>query len=136
MVVSVGDQTMIIPIAQVVENLRPNDSALRSVGPGRRLLNVRGQQLPIIRLGERFKVGDCPSDPTGGVFIVVETDAGLVALQADRIEDQRQVVVKSLDTNYRGIPGIAGATIMGDGTVALILDIPTLGGGAGQRLAA
>lgn len=121
MIVKVGDQTYVIPVGSVVESLRGSAEHLTYIGDGAALLDVRGQQLPVLPVGNWAGMrGDV--DPADTVMIVVESDSGQAVLMVDTIEDQRQVVVKSLEANYQSIPGVAGATILGDGRVALILD--------------
>ncbi|MFS0773515.1 chemotaxis protein CheA [Sphingomonas sp. 1P08PE] len=126
MVVSVGGQTYVIPLAHVVESLRPLPGDVRGFGPDAGVLDVRGAYLPILPVGRLLGVGDACAEPTEAVLVVVETDAGQSILMVDGIQDQRQVVVKSLEANYAPVPGLAGATVLGDGRVALIIDVETL----------
>jgi two-component system chemotaxis sensor kinase CheA len=142
MIVQVGDQTLVVPLAHVVESLRPAADDLRSMGNGRTMLDVRGTFLPIIPIAGHVGAQNAATRPEAGVLIVVETEsAGSAVLMVDSILDQRQFVIKSLETNYRPVACVAGATILGDGKVALILDVDTLVGsavhyGGGARLAA
>jgi two-component system chemotaxis sensor kinase CheA len=142
MIVQVGDQTLVVPLAHVVESLRPAADDLRSMGNGRTMLDVRGTFLPIIPIAGHVGAQNAVTRPEAGVLIVVETEnAGSAVLMVDSILDQRQFVIKSLETNYRPVACVAGATILGDGKVALILDVDTLVGsavhyGGGARLAA
>lgn len=127
MIVTVGDQTLVVPLANVVESLRPEPKDLQRLGAGRQMLNVRGQFIPVIRLEAATGARGAIQDPSQGVLIVVDTEAaGQAALQVDTILDQRQFVIKSLDTHFRQVRGVVGATIMGDGRVALILDVDGL----------
>lgn len=126
MVVSVGGQTYVIPLAHVVESLRPQAGEVHAFGPDAGVLDVRGAYLPILPVGRLLGVADACVEPTESVLVVVETDAGQSILMVDGIQDQRQVVVKSLEANYAPVPGLAGATVLGDGRVALILDVETL----------
>ena len=126
MVVSVGQQTYVIPLTHVVESLRPAMGEVRGLGPNAGVLDVRGTYLPILSVGRLLSVPEAVAEPTDAVLIVVETDVGQAILMVDGIQDQRQVVVKSLESNYAPVPGLAGATILGDGRVALILDVETL----------
>lgn len=127
MIVSVGNQTYVIPLTHIVESLRPQDSEVKAVGGGRQVLNVRGAFLPITPVGQQLGVSGAEVDPTKAVLIVVETEeAGQSVVMVDSILDQRQVVIKSLESNYRPVEGISGATILGDGRVALILDVEGL----------
>ena len=127
MVVNVGDQTLVVPLANVVESLRPAPGEVKGLGVGRAMLNVRGKFLPILPLHDLVGAKGKPASPENGVLIVVETEAsGQAALLVDGISDQRQFVIKSLETHYKSMEGVAGATILGDGRVVIILDIGTL----------
>lgn len=127
MIVNVADQTMVVPLAHVVESLRPGHGEVKGLGSRRQVLNVRGQFIPVIPLGVSVGAVAARSKPEEGVLIVVDTEsAGQAALLVDGIQDQRQFVIKSLATNFRPVDGIAGATILGDGRVALIVDVDGL----------
>jgi two-component system chemotaxis sensor kinase CheA len=126
MIVSVGEQTYVIPLTHIVESLRPDPKDLRSMGPGASVLDVRGSYLPIQQVGRMLRVPGARTEPTEAVLVVVESDAGRAILMVDDIQDQRQVVVKSLETNFSVVDGLAGATILGDGRVALILDVDSI----------
>ncbi|MBA4773332.1 MAG: chemotaxis protein CheA [Sphingomonas sp.] len=131
MIVTVGDQTLVVPLAHVVESLRPDPRDVQHLGVGRAMLNVRGQFLPILPLESAVGARGAVSDPAEAVLIVVDTEAaGQAALLVDTICDQRQFVIKSLDTHYRSVKGVAGATILGNGRVALIVDVDELVAGA------
>ncbi len=133
MIVTVGDQTLVVPLAHVVESLRPEAKDVQHLGVGRAMLNVRGQFIPILPLEGPVGARGAIADPTQAVLIVVETEvAGQAALLVDTICDQRQFVIKSLDTHYRSVEGVAGATILGNGRVALIVDVDGLVAGAVQ----
>ena len=124
--VRVGNETYIVPLASIVESIRPTRESLRRVlGEGEAFL-IRGQVLPMVRLSLIFGVEATIEDPTQGLVVVVEYEGRRVALLVDELGDQQQVVVKSLETNFQKLAGIAGATILGDGHVALILDVPEL----------
>lgn len=139
MIVEVGNQTLVLPLANVVESLRPAPGEVERLGISRAMLNVRGSLMPVIPVCSAIGAGQ-PAAYDEGVLIVVDSEgSGRAALQVDAISDQRQFVIKSLDTHYRAVPGVAGATILGDGRVALILDVDSLVAGAlgqGGRLAA
>ncbi|MCW1383025.1 chemotaxis protein CheA [Novosphingobium sp. KCTC 2891] len=138
MVVNVGDQTLVVPLANVVESLRPEPEEVQGLGASRAMINVRGRFIPVVPLHEAVGALNPVEKPEEGVLIVVETEgAGRAALLVDAICDQRQVVIKSLDTHYRSVEGVAGATILGDGRVALIVDVDSLVSRtlAGQSLA-
>ncbi|MBK6800645.1 MAG: chemotaxis protein CheA [Novosphingobium sp.] len=127
MIVNVGDQTMVVPLAHVIESLRPAPGDVKGLGARRQMLNVRGRFIPVVPLGRELGAAGCREYPEQGVLIVVDTEAhGQAALLVDSISDQRQFVIKSLDTHYRQVEGVAGATILGDGRVALILDVDGL----------
>ena len=126
MIVTVGDQTFVIPLTHIVESLRPGIDEVHVVGGQSPLLDVRGTYVPVHRVGEQLGVTGAITKPENAVLIVVESDQGQAVLMVDSIQDQRQVVVKSLEANYRAIHGLAGATILGDGRVALILDVDAL----------
>lgn len=127
MIVTVGDQTLVVPLAHVVESLRPEASDVQHLGVGRAMLNVRGRFIPILPLEGLVGARGAIADPTEAVLIVVDTEAaGQAALLVDTICDQRQFVIKSLDTHYQAVEGVAGATILGNGRVALIIDVDGL----------
>ncbi|MCF8709865.1 chemotaxis protein CheA [Rhizorhapis sp. SPR117] len=127
MIVGVGEETLVVPLTHIVESLRPQPHEVRRLGGGKCMLNVRGQFLPVQHVGSRLGIGGGVADPTEAVLIVVESEtAGHSVLMVDAIKDQRQVVIKSLETNFQQIDGVAGATILGDGRVALILDVESV----------
>lgn len=135
MIVNVGDQSLVVPLANVVESLRPASGEVRGLGVGNQMLNVRGKFLPILPLHDLVGARGEPASPENGVLIVVETEAaGQAALLVDGISDQRQFVIKSLETHYRSMEGVAGATILGDGCVSLILDVDGLVAAASARM--
>jgi two-component system chemotaxis sensor kinase CheA len=124
MVVSVAGQTLVAPLTSVVETLQPKPSNVRRLGPDSPLIIVRDTYVPLIDVGMKLGYRDQPLNPTSGVALLVETEGGgRAALLVDAIQGQRQVVIKSLEANYRSVVGIAAATILGDGRVALILDV-------------
>ncbi|WP_371431864.1 chemotaxis protein CheA [Novosphingobium sp.] len=130
MVVGVGDETMVVPLAHIVECLRPEPGDLQAMG-GRHMINLRGRYIPVLPVGETIGIGGSAPDGERGVMVVVDTEAaGKAALLVDHIHDQRQFVIKSLDTHFHQVEGVAGATILGDGQVALILDVDGLAAGA------
>ncbi|MEE4155291.1 MAG: chemotaxis protein CheA [Erythrobacter sp.] len=127
MIVQVGDQSLVIPLAHVVESLRPEAADLKGMGRARRMLNVRGRFVPIVSLGLMTGARGMECDPSKGVLVLVETEShGHAALLVDAITDQRQFVIKSLDAHYRAVDSVAGATILGNGQVALIVDVDYL----------
>ncbi|MBY0282363.1 MAG: chemotaxis protein CheA [Sphingomonas sp.] len=136
MIVTVGDQILVVPLAHVVESLRPEARDVQYLGVDRAMLSVRGQFIPILPLEGPVGARGAITDPTQAVLIVVDTEAaGQAALLVDTICDQRQFVIKSLDTHYRPVEGVAGATILGTGRVALIIDVDGLVAGAVSEVA-
>jgi two-component system chemotaxis sensor kinase CheA len=126
MSVAVAEETYILPLASVVESIQLNGEEIRSVAGANRVIEVRDQYLPVLPLEEIFDVPRIDKSSGGGILIVIESEGTRVALMVDELVGQQQVVVKNLEANYRKIPGISGATILGDGRVALILDIAYL----------
>ena len=141
MELALGGEVYILPLHAIVESLRPTTEDLKSIGGERRALHLRGEVLPVLPLGEVLGVpGTLPI--TEGVLVVVENAGRRAALAVDSLLGQQQVVVKNLEANFRRVPGLAGATILGSGTIALILDVEGLvqraggfGRGAGERAA-
>jgi two-component system chemotaxis sensor kinase CheA len=128
MVVTVGTQTLIVPLAAIVETLKPKKSDIRRLGSNL-LLAVRDAVVPVIDVGLSLGTRAELTDPTRGVVLLVECEGGgCAALLFDAIQGQRQVVIKSLEQNYQRVESIAAATILGDGRVALILDIDSIVG--------
>ncbi|MDB5441260.1 MAG: CheA signal transduction histidine kinase [Caulobacteraceae bacterium] len=124
MVVSVAGHSLVAPLSSLVESVRANPAALRQLGSQTCLLSYRGEYLPLIDLGIAFGYRQVAPDAGMGAVLVVEDGlGGRAALLVDEILGQRQVVIKSLETHYRAVPGLAAATILGDGRVALILDV-------------
>jgi two-component system chemotaxis sensor kinase CheA len=126
MIVSIGDQTYVIPLTHIIESLRPMPEDVKHIGAHQPMINVRGVWLPIQSVGKALGISGAQTDPAQSVLIVVESETGQAVLMIDEILDQRQVVIKSLETNYRQVDGVAGATILGDGRVALILDVESV----------
>jgi two-component system, chemotaxis family, sensor kinase CheA len=124
--VLVGDETYIIPLVNITESIRPKAGQVQSIVGEGEVVNVRGRVLPIVRLHEVLGVVPRVLDPTESLLVLVENGREEVALLVDELVGQHQVVIKSLETNYRRVDGVSGATIMGDGRVALILDIAGL----------
>lgn len=122
----VGGQTYVLPLGSIVESLRPQADTFKTVLGGLESLVLRGEVLPVLRLHRVFGVTAGVEDPLKALAVIVEHDGRRLALLVDELLEQQQVVIKSLDANYRAVDGIAGATIMGDGRVALILDVAGL----------
>ena len=125
--VACGGEVFIVPLAFIVESLRVEGDAVRTVAGAGRVLGIRGRYLPVVALHEVLGLPGSKAPGPDGIFIVLETDGQRVALFVDALLGQHQVVIKSLEANYRKVDGISGATIMGDGRVALILDAAGLG---------
>ncbi len=125
MSVGVAQETYIVPLASVVESIHLSADDVKSIGGNGRVVEVRNEYLPLVALDELFAVPRA-EPAAGGIMIVVEAEGGRVALVVDELIGQHQVVVKNLEANYRKVPGVSGATILGDGRVALILDVSWL----------
>lgn len=125
--VACGGEVFIVPLAFIVESLRVEGNAVRSVAGAGRVLRIRGRYLPVVALHEVLGLSGGTPPGADGIFIVLETEGQRIALFVDALLGQHQVVIKSLEANYRKVAGISGATIMGDGRVALILDAAGLG---------
>jgi len=126
MSVAVGDECYILPLASVVESFQVQPGLIKTVGGTGRVVEVRSEFMPVIDLEEVFHVPKSDTPPATRIMVVVEADGGQVALLVDELLGQQQVVVKNLEANYRRVPDVSGATIMGDGRVALILDVSSL----------
>ena len=126
MSVSLGNSVYVIPLNLIVETLQPRADDIKTVTGEGRMVHVRGEYLPIIALHSLFNHHTDITDPTQGVLVLIEAEGKKSALFVDRLVGQQQVVIKSLETNYRKVQGVSGATIMGDGSVALILDVPAI----------
>jgi two-component system, chemotaxis family, sensor kinase CheA len=122
----VGKEIYVVSLVSIIETVQPSREHLSSVVGQTELFMHRGDYIPIIRLHTLFDIEPDSSDIPLGLLVVVEADGGRAAILVDELLAQQQVVIKSLETNFRQVPGLAGATIHGDGTVALILDIPGL----------
>ncbi len=126
MSVRVGRDNYIIPLIAVTESIRPKPNELqRIVGKGE-VVSLRGEWVPVVKLYEAFNLTPDFTDPSQALLVIVETDGRRLAVLVDELTGQQQVVIKSLEQNFRKVEAISGATILGDGQVALILDIPGL----------
>ncbi|MCD2518583.1 chemotaxis protein CheA [Massilia sp. G4R7] len=121
-----GDEIYILPLSFVVESLQPAEQDIRDIAGRGRVLKVRGEYLPLIPLYQMFDIAPRITDPSEGIVVILETEGKKAALFVDELVGQQQVVVKNLEANYRKVAGISGATILGDGGVALILDVAAL----------
>lgn len=123
MLVKVGEQIYAIPILSIVESLQPKEKAIKNVKGKSDILEIRGEYYPLVRLGEQFKLKGAIKDPTKATVIVVDTYKGQMALMVDEVVDNQQIVIKKINLNYKELGKFSGATILGNGEVALILDI-------------
>ncbi|MET3445247.1 chemotaxis protein CheA [Ralstonia pickettii] len=126
MSVKTGDEVFILPLSCVAESLQPRPEDIKAVPGGGRLLKVRNEYLTLVPMYERFRITPSLPDPSEGIVVILDSEGKKIALQVDELVGQQQVVVKNLETNYRRVPGISGATILGDGSVALIVDVSAL----------
>jgi two-component system chemotaxis sensor kinase CheA len=126
MSVSVGNEVYLLPLSSVVESFQVKAEAVSTVGQGAQLVKVRDEYMPVIELEKVFQVPRFDTDKVSDIMVVVEADGSRVVLLVDELLGQQQVVVKNLETNYRKVPNVSGATILGDGKVALILDTAAL----------
>ncbi|MFK8047063.1 MAG: chemotaxis protein CheA [Halioglobus sp.] len=124
--VRMGDDTYIVSLVSIVESLQMKSEQISSVTGQSELYQLRDEYIPIIRVSNLFGMKTCTSELENGLLMVVEADGKRFGLFVDELLGQQQVVIKSLETNFRQIQGISGATILGDGTVALIIDVPGL----------
>ncbi|QHB56532.1 chemotaxis protein CheA (plasmid) [Ralstonia solanacearum] len=126
MSVKTGEEVFILPLSCVAESLQPRPEDIKAVPGGGRLLKVRNEYLTLVPLYERFRITPSIADPSEGIVVILDSEGKKIALQIDELVGQQQVVVKNLETNYRKVSGISGATILGDGSVALIIDVSAL----------
>jgi two-component system chemotaxis sensor kinase CheA len=136
MSIAVGGETYIVPLGYVIESLQAEQDMIKSISGVERLLFVRGEYLPVVALHEVFGVPGAITNLERGIMVIIEADGTKVAVFVDALVGQQQVVIKSLEANYRKVNGVSGATIMGDGHVALILDVAVLAGMAKSALPA
>ncbi len=126
MSVKVADEVFILPLNAVMESLQPKDDDLHPLAGGERVLEVRGEYLPLVELWKLFDVEGAKTEATQGIVVILQSAGRRYALLVDQLIGQHQVVVKNLESNYRKVPGISAATILGDGSVALIVDVSAL----------
>ena len=126
MSVKVGSEIFILPLNFVMESLQPRAEDIYTVANGERVVRVRGEYLPLVALHEVFSVEGARTEPTQGIVTIMQTEGRRFAMLIDELVGQQQVVVKNLETNYRKVRGISAATILGDGSVALIVDVAAL----------
>jgi two-component system chemotaxis sensor kinase CheA len=126
MSVGVGDEVYILPLGSVVESFQVQSDTIKTIGGRGRVVQVRDEYMPVVDLEKVFDVPRFDFEHVSNIMVVVEAEGGRVALLVDELLGQQQVVVKNLESNYRKVDDVSGATIMGDGRVALILDIGSL----------
>lgn len=126
MIIKVGDENYIIPIANIIETLRPKEEQVKRVAAGCDVINVRGEYMSVVYLGRLFSINNFEPNPSKALIVLVENGQERFGLVVDELIGQQQVVIKSLEPNSKQSDGISGATILGDGKVSLILDIGKL----------
>ncbi len=126
MSVRVANEVFILPLNAVMESLQPLSADLHPLAGGERVLEVRGEYLPMVELWNVFDVNGAKTEATQGIVVILQSAGKRYALLVDQLIGQHQVVVKNLESNYRKVPGISAATILGDGSVALIVDVSAL----------
>lgn len=126
MSVGVGEEVYILPLSSVVESFQVKPEMIKTIGHSGRVVEVRDEYMPVLELERVFDVPRFDFENVAAIMVVVEAEGGRVALLVDELLGQQQVVVKNLESNYRRVDDVSGATIMGDGRVALILDIGSL----------
>lgn len=123
MSIRIGEEIYILPLGHVVESLQPSENDIKEIQGQGKVIKVRGDYLALISLADVFNIEPRAKQPSEGIVVILEADGSRAALLVDELVGQQQVVVKNLETNYRKVPNVSGATIMGDGEVALIVDV-------------
>ena len=126
MSIKVGEEIYILPLGFVIESMQPVPEDVKEISGKGKVIKVRGEYLPLIPLYQMFDITPRFTDPSEGLVVILETEGRKAALFIDDLVGQQQVVVKNLESNYRKVAGISGATILGDGGVSLILDVAAL----------
>jgi two-component system chemotaxis sensor kinase CheA len=126
MSIGVGAETYILPLGSVVESFQVDSKTIQTIGSTGRVVRVRDEYMPVVALEEVFSVPRQPGAASSEIMVIVEAEGSRTALLVDELLGQHQVVVKNLEANYRRVPGVSGATILGDGRVALIIDVSSL----------
>ncbi len=126
MSVKVGEEVYILPLGYVIESLQPASADVKEIAGQGRVIKIREEYLPLIPLYQIFAIEPCFTEPSQGIVVILEADGKKAALLVDSLVGQQQVVVKNLESNFRKVAGISGATILGDGGVSLILDVSAL----------
>ena len=126
MSVKVGEEVYILPLGYVIESLQPAAADVKEIAGQGRVIKIREEYLPLIPLYQIFAIEPAFTDPSQGIVVILEAEGKKAALLVDGLVGQQQVVVKNLESNFRKVAGISGATILGDGGVSLILDVSAL----------
>ncbi len=126
MSVSVGEEIFIVPLTFIIESLQPAKEDIKTIAGSGTVVHVRGEYLPVVALHQVLNVRPKVAQLERGIMVIVEAEGCKSAMFVDDLLGQHQVVIKSLESNYRKVHGVSGATIMGDGKVALILDVEAL----------
>jgi len=134
MSVRVGKEIFIIPLCYVSESLQPKAGSVSTICGRGQVISVRGEYVPVVSLSEAYGMRGGQQSFEDGILVILEAEGGKAALPVDELVGQQQVVIKSFEVNYRRVPGISGATIMGDGRVAMILDVTHIVGRKNSRL--
>ncbi|HNT29305.1 MAG TPA: chemotaxis protein CheW, partial [bacterium] len=121
--VAVGSEILTIPLLSIIEAIRPAPDGIKTIEGKGELIEFRGEYLPLIRLYEILGFDDAITNPEEAIVIILESGIRRMALMVDDVIGQHQAVIKSLETNFRRVEGVSGATILGDGRVSIILDI-------------
>jgi two-component system, chemotaxis family, sensor kinase CheA len=121
--IAVGEQIYIMPLGFISESLQPRVEDIKEISGQGQVVHVRGEYVPMIALHQLFNIPTKITNPSEGILVLLEAEGKKVALFVDELVGQHQVVIKSLETNYRKVAGMSGATIMGDGRVAMIIDV-------------
>jgi two-component system chemotaxis sensor kinase CheA len=125
MCVSVGDQIFVVPLMSIIESIQPSKDQIKDISNDN-LLWIREQYWPLIHLHKTMQIDNAILEPDKAIVVLIESSKKRFALLVDSLVGQQQVVIKSLEKHYKRVSGVAGATIMGDGGVAMILDVESL----------
>lgn len=129
MVVTVGGQTLVVPITSIIETIRPLPGDLHRIGTDETLLSIRGRMIPVVDVARSLGFPSAGTQEAPLLLLVESESLGECALVVESVQDQRQVVIKSLESNFGSVPGVSAATVLGDGRIALILDPDAIAGG-------
>ena len=121
-----GNSAHILPLLSVVESFRPKGTDVKRLANGLEVVKFREEIIPLLRLHSLLKRAEANTEVSEGLVVVVENHESKFAVLVDDLIGQQQIVIKNLESNFTKVPGVSGATILGDGSVALILDIDSL----------